>query len=64
MAEYRMLGFFYAFGFLWAFGYGMFDVVLLNDKVFLLFSAQVGILYALYKKTDIHYHRAIYSPEK
>jgi O-antigen ligase len=64
MAEFRMLGFFYAFGFLWALGYGMFDVVLLNDKVFLFFAAQIGILYALYKKTDIHYHRAIYSPEK
>lgn len=33
--------------FLWVLGYSLFDVVLLNDKVLMLFVAGVGILYSI-----------------
>ncbi len=33
----------------WAFGYGLFDVVLLNDKVLMLLVISVGVLYSLEK---------------
>jgi len=32
---------------IWAFGYGLFDVVLLNDKVLMLLIISVGVLYSL-----------------
>lgn len=32
---------------IWVMGYGMFDVVLFNDKVLMLFMVAVGILYAM-----------------
>ncbi len=39
-------GGFFAYA-VWAFGYGLFDVVLLNDKVLMLLMISVGVLYSL-----------------
>ena len=41
-------GGFFAYA-VWAFGYGLFDVVLFNDKVLILLVMSVGVLYSLEK---------------
>lgn len=38
---------FLLFALIWVFGYSLFDVVLLNDKVFLFFLANFGLFYAI-----------------
>lgn len=42
--EWRGFGLFFGLYFLWVIVYSLFDVVLLNDKVFLFFIAELGIL--------------------
>ena len=37
---------FFAIAFLWILGYGLFDVVLLNDKVLLFFVTNIAVLYS------------------
>lgn len=39
-------GSFFVLALVWVLGYSLFDVVLLNDKVFLFFIANLGLLYA------------------
>jgi len=41
----RLFGLFFALYFIWILVYSLFDVVLLNDKAFLLFMAVLGTLY-------------------
>ncbi|MFA6909413.1 MAG: hypothetical protein WC289_06100, partial [Patescibacteria group bacterium] len=61
LAEFRAFGWCAGFGFVWAMAYGLFDVVLLNDKALLFFAAFVGIICAVYHKAHLHYERSVYS---
>jgi O-antigen ligase len=45
---------FFVLALIWIFGYSLFDVVLLNDKVLLFFLANLGILYAT--KSSLSFH--------
>ncbi|MBI1888433.1 MAG: hypothetical protein HYS15_00645 [Candidatus Spechtbacteria bacterium] len=47
---FSAFGGFFAIYFLWAMAYSVVDVVLLNDKVLLLFVTLVALLYAVGKK--------------
>lgn len=45
-------GSFFVYAF-WTFGYGLFDVVLFNDKVLLLLIIAIGVLYSLEKTEEL-----------
>ena len=49
---------FFLLALIWILGYSLFDVVLLNDKVFLFFVASLGLLYAA--KSSFSFHKSSY----
>ena len=54
--ESRAWGSFFILALVWILGYSLFDVVLLNDKVFLFFIANLALLYAT--KTSISFNKS------
>ncbi len=44
---FRLYGLFFGLYFIWILGYSFFDVVLLNDKVFLFFMVALATLYSI-----------------
>jgi O-antigen ligase len=50
---------FFVLALIWIFGYSLFDVVLLNDKVLLFFIANLGLLYAAKHatKSSLSFHK-------
>jgi len=48
---FKFFGLVFGLYFVWILGYSFFDVVLLNDKVLLLFAAMVGSLYGIKNNT-------------
>ncbi|MBI4708865.1 MAG: O-antigen ligase family protein [Candidatus Portnoybacteria bacterium] len=45
--HFKIFGLFFGLYFLWVMAYSLFDVVLLNDKVLLLFLAECGVLFSI-----------------
>jgi len=46
-AHFKIFGLLFGIYFLWILGYSLFDVVLLNDKVLLLFMVELGMIFSL-----------------
>ena len=53
---FRVWAGFFLLALIWILGYSLFDVVLLNDKVFLFFIANLGLLYAA--KSSFSFHKS------
>lgn len=49
---FKMFGLFFCLYFLWVMIYSLFDVVLLNDKVLLLFMVELAVLFGILGITE------------
>jgi len=56
---FRVWAGFFLLALIWVFGYSLFDVVLLNDKVFLFFVVNLAVLYGA--KSSFGFYKSTYS---